>query len=563
MQDPPSPPRWLSRAIFVGLAALLFFPLHVPYQNPDQDYPGLALFELVRGGWRPWSIYYPSALTNLLRVGYEVMLVGARLAGSSLDAVGLFAAWARDPAPFRIAPRFIAMTAGVGSLLAVARLTALLTDRWSALFAAALLGTSYMFVREHHHGMFDAPAASAVMLSLYFCGRHIVRPSAGVFAAAAACAALALSFKYNAAVVLGCPLLALWLAPAPRGGRLRAVLLAVVAGILALLLTSPFMVIEPMSLYEHLVSVFDYFQKLGRVVSRQGGPAYGFGEVLRNGLGIALLAGALLGALAVVWRRERALVPLLCFTALYGWIVWRSPIPLNRYSLPLAAPVAVLAAYGLHRALPFWPRLVAVAALIAIGLPSCLAYDHLLAQEDTRVASARWLRTNVRPDARIFLPGDIMTAIYVGPDLARPLGGLADMPAERVAEVRARIGPPFPAARRYFVPPQDYSAGRPGAGRLAPWANGIVITSELRDGVFAAHSTPVAAIQDLERHAVLLADYPVERQPDGRVYEPEMNYVPMRGLGTLIRPGPRIRIWYIPAIFPGAEPSPLIDGPTP
>jgi Dolichyl-phosphate-mannose-protein mannosyltransferase len=563
MQAPPSPPRWLSRAIFVGLAALLYFPLHVPYQNPDQDYPGLALFELVRGGWRPWTIYYPSALTNLLRFGYESLLLGARLTGSSLDAVDLLAAFGRDPTPFRIAPRFIAMTAGVLSLVAVTRLTALLTDRWSALFAALLLGTSYMFVREHHHGMFDAPAASAVMLSLYFCGRHVVRPSAGAFAAAVACAALALSFKYNAAVVLGCPVLALWLAPAPTGGRLRAVLLALVAGIVALLFTSPFMVIEPLSLVEHLLAVFDYFQKLGRVVSRQGGPVYGFGQVLRNGLGLALLAAAVLGALAVVWRKERALVPLVCFTALYGWIVWRSPLVFNRYALPIAAPGAVLAAYGLHRGLPFWPRVAAVVALVAVGLPSCLAYDHLLAQEDTRVSSARWLRENVRPDARIFLPGDIMTAIYVGPDIARPLGGTADIPPERVAEVRARIGPGFPTLRRYFMVPRGYSAGPPGAGRLAPWANGIVITSELREGVFAAPSTPLEVIRDLESHAVLLADYPVERQPDGRVYEPEMNYMPMRGLRTLIRPGPRIRIWYIPAISPGAEPSPLLDGRTP
>ena len=147
------PPRWVGVGVFAALAALLYYPIQVPYQNPDQDYPGLALLELVRGGWEPWTIYYPSALTTLLRVGYELVLVGARLVGRPLDAIDLCAAFVRDPTPFRVAPRLIAMTAGVVSLAAVARLVALLTDRWSGLFAAALLGTSYMFVREHDRGV--------------------------------------------------------------------------------------------------------------------------------------------------------------------------------------------------------------------------------------------------------------------------------------------------------------------------------------------------------------------------------------------------------------------------
>ena len=98
-----SPPRWLERATFVALAALLYFPLHVRYQNPDQDYPALALFELVRGGWAPWSLHYPSALNNLLRAGYALALLGARLAGHHLDAGDLLAAWSRDRAEARSA----------------------------------------------------------------------------------------------------------------------------------------------------------------------------------------------------------------------------------------------------------------------------------------------------------------------------------------------------------------------------------------------------------------------------------------------------------------------------
>ena len=71
-----APPRWLVLATFSALAALLYFPLHVRYQNPDQDYPALALIEFVRGGWEPSTLQYPSALTNLLHAAYAIGLAG-------------------------------------------------------------------------------------------------------------------------------------------------------------------------------------------------------------------------------------------------------------------------------------------------------------------------------------------------------------------------------------------------------------------------------------------------------------------------------------------------------
>jgi len=556
-----TPPRWLVGATFVGLAALLYYPIHVPYQNPDQDYPGIALLEMVRGGWEPWTIYYPSALTNLLRAGYALVLVGARAVGRHLDAIDLCAAFARDPAPFRIAPRLVAMTAGVVSLVAVARLAAVVTDAWSGLFAAVLLGTSYMFVREHHHGMFDAPASAAVIAALACCARYVRSPARGTLAAAMAAAAVAVSFKWNAAVVLACPFLALVLAPAPPGGRFTVLGVALLAGVLAMLATSPVVVLEPGRVGEHLYWVWDYFAHLARQVGRQGGPAYGFGSVVRNGLGIPLAAVALVGAATAIARRERALVPLLFFTAVYGWIVWRSPLVFNRYALPLAPPLAVLAAYALHRWTPFGVRVVAVAALVAVGLPTCLAYDSLLAREDTRVASARWLREHVRPDAAIFLPGTLMTAMYVGPDLPRPLG-TAQLPAARAEELARRTGPLFPRVRRYYDPRPRSGGGASGPARLAPWANGIVVTSETYDGPFRRESTSFVAMRDLEAHARLLGDFPVERMRDFRIYEPDLNYVPMTGLSTLLRPGPHIRIWYVPALDQRAE-SPFIDGRIP
>ena len=88
------------------------------------------------------------------------------------------------------------------------------------------------------------------------------------------------------------------------------------------------------------------------------------------------------------------------------------------------------------------------------------------------------------------------------------------------------------------------------------------MTSETYDGPFRRESTPLAGLREIESHALLVADFPVERMRDFRIYEPDLNYVPMTGLSTLLRPGPHIRIWYVPSVDARAE-SPFIAGRTP
>ena len=129
MRTDAGPPAWMTAAVLAGLALLLLYPLHVPYQNPDQDLPLLAAFiELLTGGWRPWTMHYPSAFTNLLRAGAELAVVVTRI-----DAAHLAALWDAHRAAFRLAPRLVSAAGGVVSLLAVQRLGRLVADRWTGL----------------------------------------------------------------------------------------------------------------------------------------------------------------------------------------------------------------------------------------------------------------------------------------------------------------------------------------------------------------------------------------------------------------------------------------------
>ena len=38
---------------------------------------------------------------------------------------------------------------------------------------------------------------------------------------------------------------------------------------------------------------------------------------------------------------------------------------------------------------------------------------------------------------------------------------------------------------------------------------------------------------------------------------------PMRGMATLLRPGPRLRVWYVPKMDASSEPPPLVAGDAP
>src|SRR4029453_7681671 len=65
-----SPSGWLVGAIFLALACLLFYPLHVPYQTPDQDHALVwATSDLARGTWTTEYLPYTNAFPNFLPRG--------------------------------------------------------------------------------------------------------------------------------------------------------------------------------------------------------------------------------------------------------------------------------------------------------------------------------------------------------------------------------------------------------------------------------------------------------------------------------------------------------------
>ena len=533
------PPRAVTVSLFAALTVLLFYPLHRPYQHPDQDLTAtLPIYFMALPTWVPRIInMYGSALPNLLHAIDAVVLRIGRLAGWWSEPADLLVAWCQTPWLFRIAPRLIAMTAGLGSLIAAHRIVAVVAPRWSALAAPAILGTWLLFVREHHHGLYDAPAAGCGMLALWAATAYVRAPSLRRIVTAGALAGLATSFKYNLAPVLPAVLAGVVVAPARR---MRAAAAAIVAAGVAFVLSTPEIVIDQVRWRTYLAG---YIPLQNHILTVAAGPAGN--HLLENFLhGIGWIGLGLAGAGFVVaaTARRRALAPVLTFVVLYGVVLLTTPLALTRYILPIAGSLAVLIAVGLSR-LPAPVGVIVAAFVVGVGLPACVEHVRLLAVEDTRVEAARLVTAEWTRGGRVLIAANPVLASYVGPDL--PLLPRYDpsLPASVQREVEARA----PLCTR-ALEPLVLPSGVDPAVALRAYAGALVVTSDPPGPAFARASTPPDVAAAFEREAMLVADLQIERSPVRREYEAlDLNYMPFTGLASLVRPGPHLRFWRVPA----------------
>jgi zinc D-Ala-D-Ala dipeptidase len=559
----PGPPRWLTAAAFAAAALLLFFPLHVPYQNPDQDLPvSLSLIDFVRGGWSPISLHFPSALTNVMRAVYGAALAGLNLGGASLDRAAVLAAWPEHHQLYRILPRAIAMASGMAALTAVWGLARMVGGGWSGLIALLLLATAPGFVREHHHGMFDAPPAAAIAALLWASGAHVRSGSLRSIAGAGALLGVAFSCKQNSAIAAVALLAALVAAPGSLRAKLGHAVAAGAAALAAVLVLSPAVLLEPGRFLWYLRVHLTLLYAAGQPrLLEDAPPPHRLWDVLWYGVGLPTLALAALGSARTLARRERRLLPVLVFVVAYGAIAARSHLVLNRYALPLLPALALLAAYALLAVRRPSLRAALVAAALVVQVPATVSYLRLLASEDTRVAAARWLRGHVAPDAPVFLPGGPLWSAYVAPDLPRPLTLPRQLDPGLARAIAERMPPTFPRHWRWATGLRRAPADEGDRDPLAEFAGGVVVTAEHPSPRFTKAMTSARLVEALEQGAVLLADFPIESSP-GRalpVYEPaDLNFAPVAGARLLLRPGPHIRIWSVPA--PAARPVPGSTG---
>jgi hypothetical protein len=411
-------------------------------------------------------------------------------------------------------------------------------------FGAAALAVAFLHVRDSHFATLDIPLTLACLAVLYIAYRTIHSRGLRPLLLNGISLGVAASLKYNGALVFAGIAAAQTLrarAKLIRWPRLLARLALIGAvGVVALALTSPFLLLDPAKTQHGLGYIFAH---LGRATA----PAIGWVELSRAlwyGIDPVLVLLAVIGVAYAAWRRQPADVIILAFLVVYFLLIGAGRSVFLRYADPMIPPLLLLGgrafaalveltAQGRARRL----ALGAAFVLIAVApLVHDVRYDLLIQQTDTRTLAYDWLAQHVPAGGRAAVP------YMAGPahdqamiDSGEHSHGATDPYIAAFLDSRLETRYTIRELTRddlqltsldsfrkegivYVV--VGYETPGTGCGTLSP------LERALRD-----QGPPLASFS------------PTNGCPDS-VFDPiDTYYVPLAGYGDWVRPGPQIRIY--------------------
>jgi 4-amino-4-deoxy-L-arabinose transferase-like glycosyltransferase len=500
-----------------------------PVSRPDEELVvGRAHSLFANGGWDPGSLVYPSLVIYLATGAIFLYYALGNILGHYDQRFDLLfeIAVVHPGLDFWIC-RWVSVVAGVATVLAVYSVGFQAYERRaSALLAAAALAVNPIHVRDSHFATVDITMTLFVTLSLAFAIRACRDASFLHFGLAGLFAGLAMSAKYNGALVFVGVLVAAFQAR-ERGPKwspaVKRFLAACATMALAFALTSPYVFLR-------FGRFLDSIAKLKEILytSRSGSTALWeyLGETLPLGLGWPLLAAACWGAARAVRRRGASDVALLAAgVALLGWAATLH-FSLPRYVLPLVPVLLVLASEApwsaVGRLSGRRTRTIAgtllVALMLAPGFADAVRFDRLAAEKDTRVQASEWIAQNV-PRRTTLAVCRGYGAPALNEDRRRP-------PAFVVVELDCFQAPEqIPREASFLITHEhaqlsNFSRVHP---ELAAWLQ--------------ANASPVARF-DPNR---------VGSEGEPLFHGADAFYLPFSGFEAVERGGPKVTIWKLPA----------------
>jgi hypothetical protein len=345
---------WLrARGLDFGLPAVY---------NPDEVAILSRALGFAKGDLNPHNFLYPTFYFYVLFGWVGAYFLIARVTGAVASLSAFQTQFFTDPSAIYLAGRWLGVTCGVATLVAVWALGRRLFGRAAGLAAAAFLAVSPIAVQDAHYIKHDVPVTlSAVIAMLALAG--LARPSAdhadevgshddrGLAAtrramlAGAACG-VAFSTHYYA-VFLALPLAwGVWLASRRDGWRATLRLAAAgVASAVVFLSLSPFLLVEWRTALRDIVAnrqiVVDRAAEVGGTTWM---PSLGqYGRMLWSdafGWPVVVLAGA--GMLLLIVRDRGRAVLLLSFPIAFLLFIGNT-VAASRYLNPVLPFVALLA----------------------------------------------------------------------------------------------------------------------------------------------------------------------------------------------------------------------------
>ena len=512
-----TPDNLLLVAMLLIAAILRFwgltFGLPHPEARPDEEAVSALAGSYYLGDFRQTEFTYPPLfiLAVAATLWFSFHTVSASLSRLNVR-LGL-----SDPTMSArlMAARFLSAVAGVISVWLLLRIGTRLFGRPAGFVAAACLALAFLHVRDSHFGTTDVPMTLMVLVGFLAIVRLSESGSRRHLLSAAILTGLAVATKYNAALLV----LPAWFAilndPLRRPIANRLARIVAFAAIIML----TFLILSPFSVLSHEKFLYDV-TNVSRHLADGHGPDLGRGwtyhltTTLRYGLGVPLLAAGILGLPLMVWREGRRGVLVALFPIAYYALIGSGRTVFARYILPVVPFLCLAAGYFvatmaavvtdyLHR--PRWriPAItVMTAAVLLPSLLSVIAFDRLIAREDSRVLARRWIEERFEPGTTISqlgLFGAHAGYVYVDYETDYRLTDITASPRPTLIIV---ISAPF---------------GLPRHDANPPW---------LEDEY------------DLRFVQQVFEDSP------GNVYDRQDEfYVPLSGFHQITRPGPNLRIY--------------------
>jgi 4-amino-4-deoxy-L-arabinose transferase-like glycosyltransferase len=489
----------------------LGFGLPHPAARPDEEAVGAMAGGYYDGNFEQTIFTYPPLFTLVVA---GALWIVSRDMSATLSWMNIRLGLS-DPstAAERIVARFLSAAAGVASVWLLFRIGARLFGRPTAFVAAACLALAFLHVRDSHFGVTDIPMTCMVLVGFLAIVRLSESGSRGDLVAAGLLTGLAVATKYNAALLVLPACFAILNDPLRRPIRIRlgrAVAFAVIM-VAAFLIVCPFAVL---SYEKFLADVMDVSRHLadGHGPDLGRGWTYHLTTTLRYGLGLPLLAAGILGLLLMVWREGRRGILVALFPVAYYALTGSGRTVFARYALPLVpflcltagylvATMAAVVADYLRR--PTWripATAVITAAVLWPSMLSVIAFDRLIAREDSRVLARRWIEAHFAPGTTIAQFGPSNGHVYIYYETAYLLSDATTTPRPTLIIV---VSSPL---------------GSPGLESVAPW---------------------------LEREYDLqfVQQVVAEDDPANTYDRQDEFFVPLAGFHQVERPGPNVRIY--------------------
>jgi hypothetical protein len=413
--------------------------------------------------------------------------------------------------------RVLSAMAGIGTVAAVYYTGARIAGRRVGLAAAACLALAFLHVRDSHFGVTDVPMTFLLAVAFLWTAKLSASGSRSDLIGAAIFAGLATATKYNAALMVLPATFVLLTDPADRpiGERFRRVALFFGLMLVTFLVVAPFSLVEHREMVAELRLVAANLAGDGRASNLGRGWTYHFTTTLRYGLGLPLLVAGLAGAVMLVRRQPRVGICVALFPLAYYAVAGNGYTVFTRHMEPVVPFICLTAGYAIATASEWMaaalrrPSWTSGLAAIGAGLvlwPSAnavIAFDRLLARDDSRLLARRWIDERVPAGS---------TIAQLGPDTGRAVTG-------------GDIEPP------YVLVDLTPSGPRPDVV--------IVQFSPLHHSVGAGGAEPILAADYDLRTSINAA------APDAaNVYDRQDHfYLPMSGFRQVERPGPNLRIY--------------------